>query len=495
SNTAIFDKGTTNTGESGTATFSLTNTTTENFTVTVNAQGSTASTNVKFIGSSGDVTILDTNVTNNNQLANGSDKIRIDVVAKDRNGNLIGGVPIAVRMSAGIAAKAEPAQGATDINGSFFTEISSTEAGNVNITIATNNIAETQTIAFQASNEEIIPTTIDFQVTNNSQLANGEDKINLVVIPRDASNNPLVGVNIRLIADASDVVIEPDSGTTNEIGKFFATVTSSREQKFDITAVVEGLAEPKGIANLIFRAISGDVKELNISVIKDNQLATGQDADSAQINVIARDVNGLPVSGVPINVQLLDNPAAIVQFDSPFTDANGLFVARITSTSAGKIKAKITVAGVNPNVPSRERTITFIASNEINPAKVEIGLEGSLSPAVNSIATLLVVPRDKNNAPIPNLEVSLASNSGTVVFEPDKGTTNQLGELRVNITNSTVETVEVTATAKGVNSEKLPITFGSGVGGLVVTVFNDNQLANGADMIEVHVVARDNAGM
>ncbi|MDM8566971.1 Ig-like domain-containing protein [Candidatus Halobeggiatoa sp. HSG11] len=495
SNTAIFDKGTATTGESGTATFSLTNTSTENFNVTVNAQGSTSSTNVRFIGSSGDVTILDTNVTNNNQLANGNDKIRIDVVAKDNNGNLIGGVPISVGMSAGIAAKAEPAQGATDINGSFFTEISSTEAGQVNVTIKTNNIAQNETIAFQASTDGIIPSTIDLQVTNNAQLANGEDKINLVIIPRDANNNPLVGTSIRLIADAPDVVIEPESGATNEIGKFFATVASTREQQFNITAVVEGMAEPKGVASLIFNSIGSEVKELNVNVVRNHQLATGQDGDSAQINIIARNTNGLPVSGVPINVQLLNNPAATVQFDSPFTDTKGLFIAKITSTSAGDIKTKITVAGVNTNVPPQERNITFIASGEVTPAKVDISLEGSVSPKVNSLTTLLVVPRDKNNAPIPNLEITLASNSGTAVFEPDGGATNQLGEFRTNITSTAVETIEVTATAKGVHSEKLPITFGTGVGSLVVTVFNDNQLANGTDIIEVHVVARDNAGM
>jgi len=497
SNTAIFDKGIATTGEGGTATFNLTNTVTENFTVTINAQGFSAKTNVSFIGSNRDVTILDTSVTNNSQLANGSDKIRIDVVAKDRNGNLIGGVPISIGMSAGITARAEPAQGTTDSNGSFFTEISSTEAGNVSVSIKTTNLAEIEAITFQAASiPDLIPSTIDLQVTNNSQIANGEAKINLVVTPRDTNNNPLIGTNIRLIADATDVVIEPASGSTNELGKFFASVTSTREQQFNITAVVEGLAEPKGTATMIFKSVGGEVKDLNVDIVRNQQLASGQDADSAQINIIARDINGLPVSGVPINVQLLNNPAAIVKFDSPFTDINGLFIAKITSTSAGDIKTRISVAGINTDATPQERTITFVVSGDVTPVKVEASLEGNLQPEVNSITTLLVIPRDKNNAPIPNLEISLASNSGTITFDPEVGTTNPLGEFRTKVTNTVAEIVEVTAFAKGVGSNKLPITFGEiGVGSLVITVFNDNQLANGTDIVEVHVVARNNAGM
>ncbi|HHB93508.1 MAG TPA: hypothetical protein ENK59_09905 [Thioploca sp.] len=493
SNTAIFDKGTDVTGESGTAVFTLTNTITEDFTVTINAQGSTASTNVRFSGS-GEIKNLDTNVANNNQLANGSDAIVINAVAKDGSGNLVAGVPILVQMSAGITARAEPAQGVTDSNGSFITNITSNEAGSVNVTIAAagTGIANFETINFQAFNG--IPSSIDLQVSNNSQPANGKAKVDLVVIPRDINNNPLFGININLIASASDIIIEPNSGTTNELGEFSASVTSTREQQFTIDAVVEGLSEPKDTETIIFRSITSDVKELNVSVVRNNQLATGNDADFAQINVIARDINRLPVAGASINVQLSGNPAAIVKFDSPFTDANGLFIAKITSTSAGKIPVTISVEGVNANVPPQNKEITFIPSGLIEPAKVDLQLEGSLQPEVNSTVTLLVVPRDDNNAPIPNIGVTLASNSTSIIFDPQEGTTNELGEFRTKVTNPVIETVSVTAISKGVQSEILPITFGQNVSTLIVTVVNDNQLANGSDAIEIQVVTRNNAG-
>ncbi len=493
SNTAIFDKGIAITGESGTATFSLTNTITDNFTVTINAQDSTASTNVRFSGS-GEIKTLDTDVANNNQLANGSDAILINAIAKDSSGNLIGGVPIFVQMSAGITARAEPSQGVTDSNGLFSTSITSNEAGNVNVTIAAagTGIANFETINFQAFNG--IPSSIDLQVSNNSQPANGEAKVDLVVIPRDINNNPLFGININLIASVSDIVIEPNSGTTNELGEFFASVTSTREQQFTIDAVVEGLSEPKDTETIIFKSIDFEVKDLNVSVVRNNQLATGDDADFAQINVIARDTNSLPVAGVPINVQLSNNPAAIVKFDSPFTDANGLFIARITSTSAGKIPVTISVEGVNAKVPPQNKEIIFNASNISTPAKVDIQLEGSLQPEVNSTVTILVVPRDDNNAPIPNIDVTLASDSINIIFDPQEGTTNELGEFRTKVTNPVIETVSITAISKGVQSEILPITFGQSVSTLIVTVVNDNQLANGSDAIEIQVVTRNNSG-
>ncbi|MFK5970370.1 MAG: Ig-like domain-containing protein [Candidatus Marithrix sp.] len=494
SNTAIFDKGTDVTGESGTAVFALTNTITENFTVTINAQGSTASTNVRFSGS-GEIKNLDTDVANNNQLANGSDAIVINAIAKDSSGNLVAGVPILVQMSAGITARAEPAQGITDSNGLFTTSITSNEAGNVNVTIAAagTGIASFETINFQAFNG--IPSSIDLQVSNNSQPANGEAKVNLVVIPRDINNNPLFGININLITSVSDIIIEPNSGTTNELGMFLASVTSTREQQFTIDAVVEGLSEPKDTETIIFNSINIGVDELNVSVVRNNQLATGDDADFAQINVIARDINGLPVAGASIDVQLSGNPAAITKFDSPFTDVNGLFIAKITSTSAGKISVRISVEGVNnANVPPQNREITFSVSNIPNPAKVDLQLEGSLQPEVNSTVTLLVVPRDDNNAPVPNIDVTLASNSTSIIFDPQEGTTNELGEFRTKVTNSVIETVLVTAISKGVQSEILPITFGQNVSTLIVTVVNNNQLANGSDAIEIQVVTRNNAG-
>ena len=494
SNTAIFDKGTDVTGESGTAVFTLTNTITENFTVTINAQGSTASTNVRFSGS-GEIKNLDTNVANNNQLANGSDAIVINAVAKDNNGNLVAGVPILVQMSAGITARAEPAQGVTDSNGLFTTSITSNEAGSVNVTLAAagTGIANFETINFQAFNG--IPSSIDLQVSNNSQPANGEAKVDLVVIPRDINNNPLFGININLIASVSDIVIEPNSGTTNELGEFLASVTSTREQEFTIDAVVEGLSEPKDTETIIFNSINIGVKELNVSVVRNNQLATGDDADFAQINVIARDINGLPVAGASINVQLFGNPAAIAKFDSPFTDVNGLFIARITSTSAGKIPVTISVKGViNANVPPQNREIIFGVSNIPNPAKVDFQLEGSLQPEVNSTVTLLVVPRDENNAPIPNIDVSLESNSTNITFDPQEGTTNGLGEFRTKAINPVIETVAVTAISKGVKSEVLPITFGQSVSTLIVTVVNNRQPATGSDAIEIQVITRNNSG-
>jgi len=215
------------------------------------------STSVTFVATTLNVNTLDVSVVNNNQPANGTDPIKIDVVARDSSGRPVGGAPIIVQMAAGTTAVADPSRKETDDNGFFTTNIVSTQAvKDIGVTIAVEGTSVTNSLnitfkAIQVGAADVTPASLELQINPTTQPADGESKIALIVIPRDDSKTPLAGVSVILISDSDNAQIVKSADITNELGEFRTTVTSDTAQTFNITAVL--ILLPWIVVLLIFK--------------------------------------------------------------------------------------------------------------------------------------------------------------------------------------------------------------------------------------------------
>lgn len=616
-NTLLFENNTVTTEGSGIATFKVSNIVPGTVTIVVTATGGVStvskSKSVSFIsadeGETGDTRVnvarLDIHVVQNSQPANGEAAIRVDVLAKDNNNRPVKEAPLVVQMSAGLAAKATPARKTTEDDGFFTTNITSTEAGKITVSVAvegTSVVSHSKTIEFVAiqpgSGTDATPVKIELEVSPDTkrQPADGQSKLTLIATPRSADNTPLAGVEVQLIDESDFVNIE--GGPSNALGQYRISVTSEVAETFKVTPVVvsennsitgvpvfltfdevdtgtidlqiignntqiaDGQATiilevtfrdsngnpvpganvtfiadsknkidlPKGTTNALgkfrtsvtstvaekdivvtpvvndivgesklitFTSIASQIDELIVNVVRNNQSATGKDEDANQIEVIARK-NGSPVAGVPIKVELPQNSKAVVKSAQTATDVAGVFLFNITSHDAGDVNVRVVAEGAS--LAPVEDVVTFMASVNVTPTDINFEIFNAPQPADGQSAiTLVVKPLDANGAPIKEVPIELISDSTTAQINEDTGTTNAIGEFRTTVTNTVAETFNVTPIAGGVPAKKpTSVTFfpvGSPVADLQVTVVKNNQAANGTDTVEIHVTARDNSGV
>jgi len=114
----------------------------------------------------------------------------------------------------------------------------------------------------------------------------------------------------------------------------------------------------------------------------------------------------------------------------------------------------------------RVYTVTLLVTDNFQPAN-------ALSPI-----TLTIIARDRTNAPLSDVEVSLSSPSDYAVFIEPKGKTGENGRFTTGLVSSVAEEFEVTATAGGMRSEPVSVTFIAPVEGIELTasetVLSDN---------------------
>jgi adhesin/invasin len=506
SNTVIFDSSLVETGAGGTAVFQISNTVAETVSVTVKALGKsstlTAKESLTFVkeeidGNTGEiinigsqVADLDINVMTNNQLANGTNAIQIDAIARDSNGRAVIGAPIFVQMSAGIAAKATPSKGETDEAGSFTTQITSTEAGDVAVTLAVDKtaiVSRPEMIKFTIPPPDpttSTPTQLDLQVLNSPQPADGESKISLLVTPRDDENAPLSGVNIKLLTDVdeSQLTIANTTGISNELGQFRTTITSNRAQTINVTAVVEGIADPNVRDTESIRFDPIDSGTIDLRVENDGQAADGESAISLIVTFRDASSNAVPDA----DVQLISDSSR-VEIKGGKTNALGEFRTTVTAT----VPESINVTPVVKEIVGNQKTITF---GPVDKNRIQLDIPNKEQPADGESAIVLIVTfRDAIGNTVPDADVQFIDDS--VNLDISGGKTNALGEFRTTVTSTIEEQITVTPVVNGFVGQSDVITFRKvDSGNIDLQIQNDGQPADGTSPITLIVTFRDAGG-
>lgn len=535
-NTAVFDSGLQTTDAGGNAIFTVSNPVAGVFTVyarAVDADGKALGVQsnnkqLEFTVSTPDVVKVEVeelivNVVKNNQLANGTDAVQVDVITRNKSGQAAGSIPVTLQMSAGASAVADPAKLVTNDSGFAQTNITSTQVGDVALTFTVEGANVTHSpviitfIAAQAADQSTALKNVQLDVQNSPQPADGKAGILLIVKPLDSKGTPVADADIEIITDSLNVK-GTLSGKTNALGEFRTTLTSEvAAENIKVTPVAKIgetgklVGEAKTISFVAVGSEFGEkVKNLTVSVLNDNQLANGK--DEIQIVAIVRDIQNRVVVGVPVVVEMPADTPAVANPASKTTDDKGLFETKISSVYAGKIPVTIVVdtTALRETVDITFKTETQPEDDSIKINDIEVQVLHSPQPADGKAEiNLTAIPRGvktsgETTTPLPDTNIEFVSEPEGLKFTPGPtGKTNSLGKYPVTVTSEKAGTFKITPLAWAEGDETAKFTddpveivfksIGSKVVELAVDVVKDNQKVG--DAVEMAVVARDERGV
>lgn len=130
---------------------------------------------------------------------------------------------------------------------------------------------------------------------------------------------------------------------------------------------------------------------------------------------------------------------------------NNISAAGVSDTN-GLVTAKLNVGSNKAN-----RTITLSATadgatgtNSVDVTGTTVVISGSSSLSSGATGTLTISVNDSAGAPLPNMTVAVASQTGnTIVLTPANGVTNSAGQITAAVTASKTGNDVITATAAG----------------------------------------------
>ena len=529
SDTAIFDSGQKQTGANGVAIFKLTDTTISDYQVRATAFVTDASGNivgksitdaidVSFI--SGDIdyqdVLLEVSVLNDNQKANGSDAININVFSKDTGGRFVPNVPIILVMNSG-KANATPASGNTDENGVFTTAITSAEAGEVVVTFAIDgtSIESDPVVVNFLAETAVTPARIEIrEILNSPQVADGESKITVVAVPIGDNGQPIADVDVELILTPGDVVQVSDGGKkkSDALGEAYFRLTNTVAQSIKVTPVaIAAAGNIIGSETFIeFTAIPTiTATTLTLNVTNNNQ----EVGNETNLTVLARDRSNFPLNGVPIIflVEPADTPPDVTGsaiFGGGFkgeTANSGTFTTTISNSQAGTFKVTALVENAL-QVRSNTVQVTFkpavgVSAPEVN--EIKLISSGQTLPSEGSSEGILITAILKNSANnlVEGAVVSFRSDSGEIQpvqiegSSAEAGITDAAGRAQARLTtvgNPKERTITVTATVTTPTGATKSMDIQIPVKGTKVAIQGSNAVTIGVP-VEYTVTLKDSA--
>lgn len=425
----ISASGTTDT--EGTVSVTMTSTTAGISKVTATVNGGTQSVDATFMADektanivAGALTVIADNAT-----ANGIAVNRIQAMVTDGHNNPVPGV--AVAFSASNTAKIA-ATGTTDAQGVVRQTITSTKSGISNITATVSGGSQNVDTTFVADRSTAV--ILSLETTQDDALANGSATNEVQATVTDAYNNLVPDQTVTFIASNGAVIIA--SAPTDMDGH--ATVTLTSEVAGISVVTASGNGSDRAV-NTRFKADenSAEITSSNMAVTKNNALADGSEIN--RVRVIVTDQHGNPVPDAVVAFAA-DNGAVIAPTST--TDGQGRIVMPLTSTTAGLSNVTATI-----NTRSQSLPVTFTA--DIGTAKLAgltLERDGAVADgaATNEVKTVVV---DRNNNPIPQMDVSFLASNGAVIAAA--GTTDANGIVIMTLTSTLAGDSDVTAVVNG----------------------------------------------
>ncbi len=439
----------TTTNASGQVTTDFTSTTAGAVMLTVTAGDKSASQQGHFIANSASNVIDTMVVTKDGSAANGTAANTVNITVKDGNGAPVSNANVSLSADKGTvifgaALKAKAAKAAktfqTDAQGALTVAFTDTVAETTQLTATLEN-GNTKTATANFVADSASAKVSDLTVTSGA-VANGTATNQATVTVVDANNNPLSGVDVTWTQDGTAVL--GTSAKTDANGKTTVKFTDTQAQTVNVTATLASGSTLSKPSSFVADSSSAKVSDLTVT---SGAIANGTAANQATITVV--DANNNPLSGVDVT---WTQDGSAVFGTSAKTDANGQTTVKFTDTKAQTVNVTATLAsGSTLSKPS-----TFVAdSSSAKVSDLTITSGAVANGTATNQATVTVV--DANSNPLSGVDVTWSQDGSAVLGTSAK--TDASGKTTVKFTDTTAQTVNVTATLASGSTLSKPSTF------------------------------------
>ncbi|MEW5336680.1 Ig-like domain-containing protein [Yersinia pestis] len=457
------------TGADGIATATLTNTVagTSNVVATVD----TVNANIDTTFVAGAVATITLSVPVNDATADGVDTNQVDALVQDANGNAITGAAVVFSSTNG-ADIIVPTMN-TGVNGVASTLLTHTVAGTSNVVATVDTVNANIDTAFVPG----AVATITLTTPVNGAVADGADTNQVDALVQDANGNAITGAAVVFSsANGADIIAPTMNTGVNGVASTLLTHTVAGTS--NVVATIDTIS-----ANIDTAFVAGAVATITLTAPVNGAVADG--ADTNQVDALVEDANGNPITGAAV-VFSSANGATILS-STMNTGVNGVASTFLTHTVAGTSNVVATIGSVTENID------TAFVAGAVATITLTAPVNGAVADGVNTNSVQAVVSDSDGNA-VTGATVVFSSANATAQITTVIGTTGADGIATATLTNTVAGTSNVVATIDTVNAN-IDTTFVAGeLENIVVSIINNNALANGADTNIVEAFVTDRFG-
>lgn len=227
------------------------------------------------------------------------------------------------------------------------------------------------------------------------------------------------------------------------------------------------------------RILVSPAVQQQLAVSTDKTTATADGADSVRYTLTVTGSDGKPVSGQAVR---WEHNGGTLNGENT-TNADGMATATLTSQTVGIIR----VAATTRNQTAKAADVTFVAAmqGELLADRTQALADGQ--EAVSYTLTL----KTTDGKPLSGKNVTFTTTAGQL--SRTQGTTDQNGQLSVQLTSPRAGQAVVNASVDGTTISAAPVTFENHLDSAIV-VNKTSAVADGQDSIILTAVIRDAAG-
>ncbi|EKN5031209.1 Ig-like domain-containing protein, partial [Yersinia enterocolitica] len=266
--------------------------------------------------------------------------------------------------------------------------------------------------------------------------ADGVTPQKLRITLRDTNNNPIGQTGIDLTATLG-AIITPSPAVTDANGEVIISVTSTNMGNVTI----------QGTANTNITAQADVAYQANVffsraELIRDEAVANGIDTNQTKIYLVG--ANGLPISGITINVNAVSSGLGVagVAPGTLTSDADGIVIVNYTNNTDASVQLDITgphnLQHIQPGgiftLPVLQNTVLIASapSDGVSIVKFEITLMSLRGEPVRN-TPILITPRLA-------IGTTASGPSSAIVVVSNPLYTDENGKVMVSLTSTTSQT-------------------------------------------------------
>lgn len=273
-----------------------------------------------------------------------------------------------------------------------------------------------------------------------------------------------------------------------DTGKYQLTVTTgSAPEKLTLTPVFRDNTFNSATLTLVADDITAHITKGELTVIKDNSPADGKSQN--KIKAIVTDINHNPIPNYPVSFSA-DNGATIVANEK--TDQQGVIIVPITNTHTGISHIGVQVKDVTYSID-----VNFIAdSDSAYIPQQSLTITPAVSLADNQTEkTISLQVVDKQNNPVPTIEVSLSADNQAQLKEMLLITDSE-GKASTTMISKFAGLVTVNAKVKSTQTQATTQFIGSEANGQIISITPSAPpyIADGQKQVTFTALVEDNFG-